>query len=77
MGLFFNEKAHWYLTMDRTNWKYGNLNINILMLGICYKGRAIPVCWSMLNKKGNSNTAERIELVSRFMSIFGKERIKG
>ena len=77
VGLFFNDKAHWYLTMDRTNWKYGKLNINILMLGICYKGRAIPVCWSMLNKKGNSNTAERIELVSRFIRIFGKERIKG
>jgi len=75
--LFFNEKAHWYLTMDRTNWKYGKININILMLGICYKGKAIPVCWSMLNKRGNSNSAERIKLVSRFIQIFGKERIKG
>ena len=26
------------LSMDRTNWKFGEFNINILMLGITYKG---------------------------------------
>ena len=75
--LFFNEQAKWYLTMDRTNWKFGKANINILMLGICYKGRAIPVCWSILNKRGNSNTPERIDIVERFIRLFGKERILG
>jgi hypothetical protein len=28
-----------------------------------------------LKKRGNSNTAERIALVQRFISIFGKEKI--
>ena len=51
--LFFSRSIHWSLTMDRTNWQYGQENINILMLGICYKNRAIPVCWTLLNKKGN------------------------
>lgn len=74
--LFFNEQAIWYLTMDRTNWQYGKSNINILMLGICYKGRAIPLCWKLLNKKGNSNTDERIELIERFIRLFGQHRIK-
>ena len=73
--LFFSDSAHFSLTMDRTNWKYGRVNINILMLGICYKKRAIPVCWMMLNKAGNSNTQERIELISRFINLFGRERI--
>ena len=76
VSLFFNDKVCWYLSLDRTNWQYGKTNINILVLGICYKGRAIPVCWKMLDKKGNSNTAERMELLSRFIRLFGKQRIK-
>lgn len=76
VSLFFNEKASFSLTMDRTNWQYGQANINILTLGICYKKRAIPVCWMMLNKKGNSNTQERIQLISRFIHLFGVDRIE-
>ena len=38
--LFFSDSAHFSLTMDRTNWKYGRVNINILMLGICYKKKS-------------------------------------
>lgn len=33
----------WVLTMDRTNWKFGKKNINILLLGIAYKGAALPL----------------------------------
>ena len=29
------------LSMDRTNWKFGDFNINILMLGVAYKEHAI------------------------------------
>lgn len=61
--------------MDRTNWQYGRININILMLSICYKGRALPVMWEMLDKKGNSNTQERKALLNRFIRLFGRERI--
>ena len=31
------------LSMDRTNWKFGDFNINILMLGVTYKGIAFPL----------------------------------
>ncbi len=62
--------------MDRTNWQYGRSNINILVLGVCYKGRAIPLLWTLLNKKGNSNTQERIDLLNRFLNLYGHERIK-
>ena len=31
------------LSMDRTNWRFGEFNINILMLGITYKGIAFPL----------------------------------
>ena len=63
------------LTLDRTNWKWGKRNINILMLAILYRGLAIPILWTLLNKRGNSDTKERIALIQRFISIFGKDRI--
>jgi hypothetical protein len=64
------------LTLDRTDWKLGKIPINILVLGIAYKGAAFPILWCFLPKKGNSNTKERIELFERFFEIFGKEHIQ-
>ena len=63
------------LSIDRTNWLWGKSNINILMLSVVYKGVAIPLLWKLLPKRGNSDTAERIELIQRFINLFGKERI--
>jgi hypothetical protein len=61
----------WVLTLDRTNWQLGQKPLNILVLGIAYKGVAIPVLWTMLEKKGNSNTQERIALMAEFVRLFG------
>ncbi|KPH15320.1 transposase [Chryseobacterium sp. ERMR1:04] len=69
------EKKHLILVLDRTNWKFGNSNINILMLGICYKNIAIPIMFKMLDKRGNSDTNERIELLTQFIDWFGKDCI--
>lgn len=33
----------WKLTMDRTNWKLGKIDINVLYLGVCCKNVAIPL----------------------------------
>ena len=64
------------LSIDRTNWKFGKTNINILAIGIFYNNIAVPVIWTILPKEGNSNTKERIELVERFLSIFGANKIE-
>ncbi len=70
------EKPPYRLILDRTNWKYGTANINILMLGIAYEGMTIPLLWTMLNKRGNSNTKERRALIERFLDLFGEECIE-
>jgi transposase len=65
--------------MDRTNWKYGKTHINILFLAMGYNNFTIPILWKTLpqNKKsGNSCTHERIELIKKFISIFGNEMIQ-
>ena len=63
------------LTIDRTNWKFGSLDINIFMLRITYKGLAFPLLFTMLKKKGNSNCKELIDLINRFINLFGKRCI--
>lgn len=60
------------LSMDRTNWKFGNVNINILMLGITYKGIAFPLLFKLLDKRGNSNWEERKAIVQRFIDILAR-----
>jgi len=69
------EKDNLVLSMDRTNWKFGDKNINILMLGVSYKNVAFPIMFKMLDKRGNSNTSERIALVQDFIDCFGIDRI--
>jgi hypothetical protein len=68
-------KPPYSLTMDRTNWKFGETNINILALAIVYKGVAFPILIKMLDKAGNSDTQERIEIINRFIRLFGEETI--
>lgn len=75
--MFFINNGQWYLTMDRTNWQWGKSDINILTLGIVFKGAAIPIYWMLLDKRGNSDTAERIELIEKFIKKFGKNCIAG
>ena len=54
----------------------GKSNINIFMLGVVYKGIAIPLYWDMLDKRGNTNHLERAELIERFIKQFGKDNIE-
>ena len=64
------------LTLDRTNWKYGQTNINILVLGVIYKGLSLPILWTFLgDKRGNSDQFERIALLNRFIRLFGVKSI--
>jgi len=69
------EQKKLQLTIDRTNWKFGSFDINIFMLGIVYQGVAFPLLFTMLSKRGNSNSLERINLIKRFIRLFGREVI--
>ncbi len=69
-------KPPFRLAMDRTNWKFGSTNINILTLAIVYQGVAFPVLYRMMPKFGNSNTEERIALLERYIRLFGIETIE-
>jgi hypothetical protein len=64
------------LVMDRTNWKFGQTNINVLTLAVSFEGVAFPLLISMLDKRGNSHTEERIEMMNRYIRLFGYETIE-
>ena len=73
---FYDLKESLSLTMDRTNWKFGKTNINFLVIGVTYRRMAIPVMWTLLTKRGNSNYSERVSLILRVLKYISKERIK-
>lgn len=64
------------LLMDRTNWKWGKKNINILVVSAVVGSVSIPVVWTFLDKQGSSNSEERIAIIERYIALFGKESIK-
>ena len=68
-------KPPYRLAMDRTNWKFGQQNINVLVIAVVYQGVAFPLMFKLLPKFGNSNTNERIELIERFIRLFGTESL--
>ncbi len=68
-------KPPFRLALDRTNWKFGDKNINILVLGVVYQGVAFPVLFTMMDKRGNSSTDERISLMERYINLFGRDTI--
>lgn len=46
-------------------------------MAVAYRGLAIPVRWVPLDKRGNSNTKERIDILAGFIKQFGKASIRG
>ena len=65
----------WTLSLDRTNWQFGSVHINLLVLGIVHQGIAYPIVWLALDKAGNSSTDERILIMEIFLQLFGQEKI--
>jgi Transposase DDE domain len=65
----------WTLIMDRTNWHYGKIERNYLVLAIVYQGVAIPLLLKDLEHAGNSDTTQRIALMKRFIALFGKNKV--
>ncbi|AVZ86977.1 transposase [Acinetobacter sp. WCHA45] len=60
------------LTLDRTNWKWGKRDINILMLAIVYRGIAILVVSPMFNASAIRDYALRWEIETLFSCLKGR-----
>lgn len=67
-------KGKWLLALDRTEWKRGKTTVNLLVLSVVVHGCAVPLLWTVMPDCGASDTAERIELIERFLKLFGPSR---
>ena len=61
-----------YVAVDRTNWKFGKIHINLLVIGVRYHGINIPLIWTSLGKAGTSSTQDRISLMERLLKCLGQ-----
>lgn len=64
------------LSIDRTEWDFGKVQINILCVVVSVGKMGVPLYFEMLdNKSGNSNAEDRIALFKEMIKLVGKERI--
>ena len=67
----------WHLALDRTQWKLGTRDVNILMLAVVTRRARVPLIWSVLdNNGGTSDSGQRIALMRRYLAIFGAASIR-
>ena len=60
-----------HLVIDRSQWR----NINLLMVSIVYDRRAIPVYFTLLDQKGNSNLRQQQQVLKPALKLFKDYKI--
>lgn len=64
------------LALDRTNWKLGTRDVNVLVLAILTRRFRVPLMWVLLDHAGSSATSQRIALMERYLRLFGASSIR-
>ena len=59
------------LILDRTNWKIGRRDVNLLVLAVATRRHRLALMWTVLDRPGNSGAPERIALIERYLARFG------
>ena len=64
------------LCLDRTEWDFGQCQVNILLVTVGCGEWHVPLYWELLdNRSGNSNAAQRIAVLEVCVALLGRERI--
>ena len=64
------------LCLDRTEWDFGQCQVNILLVTVGQGAFHVPLYWELLdNRSGNSNAADHIALLRVCVQVLGKDRI--
>ncbi len=63
------------LVIDRTEWKFGKVWINLLMVSVYYRGISIPVGWKVFSKKGNLSGRKHVLVLRSVVRKLGRNRI--
>ncbi len=76
-ALSFLPAGDLWLILDRTNWKLGSQDVNILLLSAVWNGFSLPLMWTLIPHSGNSNSATRQALVERFRAVCPERQVSG
>ncbi len=63
------------LLIDRTEWKFGKVWINLLMVSVAYRGVSIPLSWKVFSTKGNVSGKKHVLMMRNVVRQLGKQRI--
>ena len=74
---FVDPMERLWLVIDRTNWRLGKTEINILLVAVIVNGQALPVMWTLLPHGGSSSSAVRNALMERVLHVLPAKRIAG
>lgn len=69
-------RGRWQLALDRTQWKVGTKDVNILMLAVITPRFRVPLMWSLIEGAGTSDSDARIALMRRYLAIFGAASVE-
>ena len=62
--------------LDRTNWKYGQQDVNVLLLAVLWRGVAIPLLFELLPHGGSSGTHLRHILMDDALCLLEPSEIQ-
>jgi hypothetical protein len=74
LNIFANDK--YIIALDRTCWKFGTSDINILFLVIVFGKISVPIYWYPLDHGGGCSSWLMEEILERFINNFGVHKIK-
>jgi hypothetical protein len=70
LARLIGSEGPWTLALDRTTWKIGTRDVNYLVLAVITRRFRVPLFWTLLEGPGNSATASRIALMTRYLAHF-------
>ena len=75
--LMLPEGERWHLSIDRTNWQFGELDINYLVVSVSCRGVGVPIWFELLEdkKRGNSSEEDRISLLRQVIKLAAGKKL--
>jgi hypothetical protein len=65
------------VTIDCTEWNFGDTPVNVLVAAVACKGTAVPIAWVALDHGGGSGAASHLRLLGRLLSVLGGSASSG
>lgn len=63
------QQPPYIVVVDRTEWHFGSMPVNILMIGIAHRGICFPVVWTALPSGGGSGADDQTRVLERLLTV--------